>query len=75
VCLGIPMRVIKIEGQFAYVKTGGLTRQVNIQMVPKVKLDDYVIVHAGFAIEIINQEAAEQTLSLLDESPGNSQRQ
>lgn len=66
-CLGIPMRVIKIKGEFAWVKTGRLTRQVNIQMVPKVKLSDYVIVHAGFAIEIINPEAARQTLSLVDE--------
>lgn len=64
-CLGIPMQVIEIKGDFARVKTGGLTRQTNIQMVPKVKLGDYVIVHAGFAIEIINPEAAGQTLSLL----------
>ena len=66
-CLGIPMKVARIEGEFARVKTGGLTRQVNIQMVPKVRRGDYVIVHAGFAIEVINQEAARQTLSLLDE--------
>ena len=66
-CLAIPMRVIKKNSQFAWVKTGGLTRQVNIQMVPRVKLGDYVIVHAGFAIEVINREAAVQTLSLLDQ--------
>lgn len=61
------MKVTKKEGRFAWVKTGGLVRQINIQMVPKVRLGDYVIVHAGFAIEVINQEAAAQTLSLLDE--------
>jgi len=66
-CLGIPMRVVKIEGQFAWVKTGGLIRQINIQMVPKVTVGDYVIVHAGFAIEIINQEAAQETLRLINE--------
>ena len=66
-CLVIPMRVVKIEGQFACVKTGGLIRQVNIQMVPKVMRGDYVIVHAGFAIEIINQDAAQETLRLIDE--------
>ncbi len=65
-CLAIPMRVSKIKGQFAWVKAGGLTRQVNIQMVPGVRVNDYVIVHAGFAIEIINSEAAHQTLSLLE---------
>ena len=66
-CLGIPMKVAKKEGQFAWVKTGGLTRQINIQMVGQVRVGDYVIVHAGFAIEIINQEAAQETLRLLDE--------
>lgn len=66
-CLGIPMRVVKIEGPFANVKTGGLTRRVNIQMVPKVKIGDYVIVHAGFAIEIINQDSAKETLSLFQQ--------
>ena len=64
-CLGIPMKITKIEGQFAWVKTGGLTRQVNIEMVPKVRVGDYVVVHAGFAIEIIDQESAGQTLNLL----------
>ncbi len=66
-CLAIPMLVIKLKEDFAWVKTGGLTRQVNIQMVPGVKIDDYVIVHAGFAIEIIDKEAAHKTLNLLDE--------
>lgn len=66
-CLGIPMKVAKIKGQFGWVKTGGLTRQVNIQMVPDVQIGDYVIVHAGFAIEIIDPKAAQETLSLLKE--------
>jgi len=61
------MRVTRKEGQFAWVKTGRLVRQVNIQMVPQVRLGDYVIVHAGFAIEVINQEAARKTLNLLNE--------
>ena len=66
-CLAIPMRVSKIEDEFAWVKTGGLTRQVNIQMVPNVKIGDYIIVHAGFAIEIINPRAAKETLDLIKE--------
>ena len=59
------MRVIRIKQAFAWVKTGGLTRQVNIQMVPMAKKGDYVIVHAGFAIEIINPAEARKTLNLL----------
>jgi len=64
VCLGIPMKIIRIEGDFAWVKTAQLTRQINVQMVPRVRIGDYVIVHAGFAIEIISQKQAAQTLSL-----------
>jgi hydrogenase expression/formation protein HypC len=66
-CLGIPMKVTKKEGRFAWVMSGGLVRQVNIQMVPRVRLGDYVIVHAGFAIQIVNPQAARQTLDLLNE--------
>ena len=64
-CLAIPMKVEKISGEFAWVKNAGLTRQVNIQMVPQVKVDDYLIVHAGFAIAIVNQAEARKTLSLI----------
>ncbi|MBU0549846.1 MAG: HypC/HybG/HupF family hydrogenase formation chaperone [Candidatus Omnitrophica bacterium] len=66
-CLGIPMKVVKIKDELAWVKSGGLLRQVNIQMIPALKLGDYVIVHAGFAIEIVDQHAAHETLKLLDE--------
>ncbi len=66
-CLGIPMQVTKIEHPFAWVKSGGLRRRVNIQMVPGVKRGDYVIVHVGFAIEILDQKAAHRTLRLIDE--------
>jgi len=66
-CLAIPMKVKKINGQFAWVKAGGLVRRVNIQMVPTVKVNDFIIVHAGFAIEIIDTDAARQTLSLIYE--------
>ncbi|MCM8796084.1 MAG: HypC/HybG/HupF family hydrogenase formation chaperone [Candidatus Omnitrophica bacterium] len=66
-CLAIPMRIRKINGDFAEVETGGLIRQVNIQMLPEVKVGDYVIVHAGFAIEKIDAKKAEETLKLADE--------
>jgi len=66
-CLGIPMRVKKIKGEFAEVEIGTLIRTVNIQMLPQVKIGDYVIVHAGFAIQRVNPERAEETLRLIDE--------
>ena len=66
-CLGIPMKVKKIKAEFAEVESGRLTRTINIQMLPKVKPGDYVIVHAGFAIEIVDPKKAEQTLRLIHE--------
>jgi hydrogenase expression/formation protein HypC len=66
-CLGIPMRVKKIEGDFAQAETGRLLRRVNIQMLCGVKTGDYLIVHAGFAIEKLDPQRAEETLRLLQD--------
>ncbi|MFA5090304.1 MAG: HypC/HybG/HupF family hydrogenase formation chaperone [Candidatus Omnitrophota bacterium] len=64
-CLGIPMKVKSISGEFASVQTGRLMRTANIQMLKCVKPGDYVIVHAGFAIEKISQRRAEEILDLI----------
>ena len=61
------MKIKKINANFAEVETGGLRRTVNIQMLPKIKVHDYVIVHAGFAIEKVDPKKAEETLRLIDE--------
>lgn len=66
-CLAIPMKVRKIEGDFACVEAGRLIRRVNIQMLPDIRAGDYLMVHAGFAIERVDPRKAEQTLRLLDE--------
>ena len=61
------MKIKHIAGEFAEVETGRLRRRVNIQMLPKVKIGDYVIVHAGFAIQKLNTAEAKETLKLFDE--------
>lgn len=61
------MRVKKNLGEFAEVESGRLQRLVNIQMLPGLKPGDYVIVHAGFAIEKLDPQRAEETLKLIDE--------
>ena len=66
-CLGIPMKIKKVKGDFAEVESGRLVRTVNIQMLAGIQPGDYVIVHAGFAIERLNPRKAEETLRLLDE--------
>jgi len=66
-CLAIPARVIEINGDTAKVDFGaGTMRDVNISLV-EAKVGEYVIVHAGYAIEILDQKAAEETLALWNE--------
>lgn len=66
-CLAIPMQVVKIDKEMAEVKAGGLRRRINIQMVLPVKVGDYVLVHAGFAIQKVDPKQARQTLRFWDE--------
>ncbi|MBU0566619.1 HypC/HybG/HupF family hydrogenase formation chaperone [bacterium] len=64
-CLGIPAKVSKINGLIARVQVGGAEVAASIYLVPGVRAGDYVLLHAGFAIEIIDEQAAEETLDLL----------
>lgn len=66
-CLAVPMRVKRIEGNFALVEAGRVIRKVNIQMVNNVRIGDYVMIHAGFAIEKIDLKEAKKTLKDIDE--------
>ena len=66
-CLGIPMKVVKIKGDFAEVESGRLLRNVNIQMLKHLKIGDYVLVHAGFAIQKVDAQRAKETLRIVDE--------
>ena len=61
------MKIKKINSNFAEVETGGLRRTINIAMIPEIKVNDYVIVHAGFAIEKLDPKKAKETLRLIDE--------
>jgi len=66
-CLAIPMKIKKIKGEFAEVETGGFARTINIQMLPSIKTGDYVLVHAGFAIQKVDPSKAEETLRFVNE--------
>lgn len=61
------MKIKSIKGAFAEVETGRLVRSVNIQMLSQAKIGDYVLVHAGFAIQKLDAQKAKDTLRLLDE--------
>lgn len=57
-CLAIPARINKINKNIAEVESLGVKKEVDISLVPDVKIGDYVIVHAGFAIQLIDEEDA-----------------
>lgn len=62
-CLAIPAKVLEITGDIAKVDFGGVTREVDVSLVD-TKKDDYVIVHAGFAIEVLEEKDALDTIDL-----------
>ncbi|MDI6855383.1 MAG: HypC/HybG/HupF family hydrogenase formation chaperone [Candidatus Thermoplasmatota archaeon] len=65
-CLGIPAKVVEIRGNRAKVDFGNTFREINISLVD-VKKNDYVIVHAGYAIQKLDEKEAKETLRLFDE--------
>ena len=66
-CLGIPMKILKKSGDSAEVKSGATSREINIGLLKNVRVGDYVIVHAGFAIEKLDEKRAKETLEILRE--------
>jgi hydrogenase expression/formation protein HypC len=66
-CLAVPAEVVELQGNLALVDFGGVRRRIAVSLVPSVQLGDYVLVHAGMAIEIIDLEEAERTLALIRE--------
>ena len=66
-CLAIPAKVLKVQGDVAKVDFGqGIVRDVNVMLV-EAHVGEYVLVHAGYAIQVIDKEAAEETLRLWEE--------
>ena len=66
-CLAIPALVKSINGHQAEVDIDGVTRQISIQLTPEVRVGDYVLLHTGYAINVIDEAEAEETLQLLRE--------
>jgi len=66
-CLAIPVQVRLIEGNEAEVEIGGIGRRISIILTPEVRVGDYVLLHTGYAINVIDEEEAEETLKLFEE--------
>jgi hydrogenase expression/formation protein HypC len=66
-CLAVPALVQSIDGDFAQVDFGGVSRKVCVTLLPSLKVGEYVIVHTGYAIEKMKPEEAKKTLALFEE--------
>ena len=66
-CLAIPALIKSIDGHQAEVDIDGVTRQASLQLTPQAKVGDYVLLHTGYAINVIDPVEAEETLRLLKE--------
>jgi len=67
VCLAIPARIIDINEKMARVDVGGVTRQASVVLLPEASLGDYVLMHAGFAISMVDESEALETIRLFAE--------
>ena len=65
-CLAIPGKVISINGEIGNIDFGGVIKQTNLSMV-EADIGDWVVIHAGFAIEVMDEEDAQETIKLWNE--------
>ena len=66
-CLAIPVRIAELKGDMAVGEVGGIEREISVMMTPGVKVGDYAVVHAGFALQVVDQQEAEENLRILTE--------
>jgi hydrogenase expression/formation protein HypC len=66
-CLAVPVRIVAIDGDMAETEIGGVRRRVSIAFTPDAKVGNYVLLHTGYAIGVIDEVEAEETLKLLEE--------
>ncbi len=66
-CLAIPALITSINDKEAEVEIGGISRRISLYLTPEAKVGDYVLVHTGYAINVLDQEQAKETLDILRE--------
>ncbi|MFO7837929.1 MAG: HypC/HybG/HupF family hydrogenase formation chaperone [Desulfosalsimonadaceae bacterium] len=67
-CLAIPSRIVDIQSNIATIDVEGVRRQVSLMLLEDARIGDYVIVHAGFAIQKLDEQTAMESLELLREA-------
>ncbi len=66
-CVAIPMKLIEIHGDRGIVEAGGMQSEIGLHLLEDLRVGDYVLVHAGFAIQKVDEKEAQTTLALLKE--------
>ena len=66
-CVAIPVKVIRIKNKKGLIEFGGLKKEIELSLTPDVRTGDYVLLHAGFAIQRLDEVEAKETLRLLEE--------
>ena len=69
-CLAVPAKVLAIKDAVGKVEISGVTRDVSLMLLPEAQVGDYVLVHAGFAMQIVEEKDADETDALLAEMHG-----
>lgn len=69
-CLAVPAKVVALKDAIGKVEISGVTRDVSMMLLPEAKVGDFVLVHAGFAMQIVDEKDAEETDALLAEMHG-----
>jgi hydrogenase expression/formation protein HypC len=64
-CLAIPAKILSINGDTAMIELGGTQREASLMLLEDASVGDWVIIHAGFAIEKLSEEDAQQTFALI----------
>jgi hydrogenase expression/formation protein HypC len=69
-CLSVPAKIVQVESNRAKAEVGGLLREISIDLCPEVAVGEYVLIHAGFAIQRLDEKEAKETLDLLKQLAG-----
>jgi len=66
-CLAVPGKIIDRQDMLATVDINGVQRKVSLMLLPEAKIDEFVLIHAGFAVQTIDEEEARKTMELFKE--------
>jgi hydrogenase expression/formation protein HypC len=74
-CLAVPMRIVEADGPRGVVESSGVRYEIRLDLVGDVRIGEFVLVHAGYAIQVMDEAAAAEQLALLEpllSEPGNA---